>query len=303
MQRQSQVLRGTIGLVIVLGMVCGCASRRQTNEYVDQGTKSVNEVSRAIYGLAHSQPGVNPAAIAPYEQSFDEFRAGQAARFAEIDRALKQQELQMQQLLESLGGLALTAVPGGASVTQVVGILRDFIDRKSAAGVDFAAAVDDKLAKQIETINAQMSQYELDIKTLKLDINAKLKQQDAVADLEQQAKQLDKEQQDSLRQQLVMQLSSQNAAEQAKMEAQFKVELFKVAEEAKVSEQDVKAIVDLSDQDVFQKYGLESAAGGLGLFALLRTFGKSRSKEEVEELRRRLQQLSEENAVIRARNL
>ena len=92
------------------------------------------------------------------------------------------------------------------------------------------------------------------------------------------------ENQKLLRAKLVSEVEQIVSEDRATFELQFQTEMVRVAEENKWSKEKIDELKAMSPSEAFQTYGLGGGAGAVGIFALLRTFGKSRSKEEIERL-------------------
>ncbi|MEM9916196.1 MAG: hypothetical protein AAF911_14675 [Planctomycetota bacterium] len=279
-------------MALTVGLIAGCSvSREHANKYVAEGTGSINQVSRAIYASARSNPDSNQSAIDPYETEFEEFRRGQTARLAVIEEEIKKTQLQLDLLLQGLSSLALEFLPGGSSISQIVQAIGGRIDTQAGGALEKATEIEEKLQGQIDAINKALVAMKNDrtVDSLKVDqANADLIK--TLNNIEDNAEKLNQDQQASLRQELAGQLSDQKAL--------FKDELLKLGRERGLSEEELKIIQDMSEEDVFQKYGLEGGAGILGLLALIRTFGRSRSKEEVDALREKLEGLAQENTKV-----
>lgn len=289
---KSRTLNGVGLLALTVGLIAGCSvSREHANKYVAEGTGSINQVSRAIYASARSNPDSNQSAIDPYETEFEEFRRGQIARLAVIEEEIKKTQLQLDLLLQGLSSLALEFLPGGSSISQIVQAIGGRIDTQAGGALEKATEIEEKLQGQIDAINKALVAMKNDrtVDSLKVDqANADLIK--TLNNIEDNAEKLNQDQQASLRQELAGQLSDQKAL--------FKDELLKLGRERGLSEEELKIIQDMSEEDVFQKYGLEGGAGILGLLALIRTFGRSRSKEEVDALREKLEGLAQENTKV-----
>lgn len=289
---KSRALNGVGLLALTVGLIAGCSvSREHANKYVAEGTGSINQVSRAIYASARSNPDSNQSAIDPYETEFEEFRRGQTARLAVIEEEIKKTQLQLDLLLQGLSSLALEFLPGGSSISQIVQAIGGRIDTQAGGALEKATEIEEKLQGQIDAINKALVAMKNDrtVDSLKVDqANADLIK--TLNNIEDNAEKLNQDQQASLRQELAGQLSDQKAL--------FKDELLKLGRERGLSEEELKIIQDMSEEDVFQKYGLEGGAGILGLLALIRTFGRSRSKEEVDALREKLEGLAQENTKV-----
>ena len=116
----------------------GCASKEQTRKYVKQGTASVNQVTRALYGSARSHPGANQEVLDEYERDFEIFRSQQRSEFAKLKKEIEEEKLQREALVSALASLAIELLPAGAPALKVAKALGIKID--DAAGKALLAA-------------------------------------------------------------------------------------------------------------------------------------------------------------------
>ncbi len=108
---------------------------------------------------------------------------------------------------------------------------------------------------------------------------------------------LSKKRQYALRQELVTELSVEDPEKQSDLEAQFEKDLLEVAKEMNLPRHERETISQLPYKAVFEAYGLRGAGGGLGLFALIRAYERVHSQDEVAALRRKMQDMAEQDAL------
>lgn len=105
------------------------------------------------------------------------------------------------------------------------------------------------------------------------------------------------EQQQTLRRELLRSLTPGNKYDEAGLRVRFKQTLLSLARKGPLPADDIADLVASSGGDVFRDYAVGGAGGGIGLFALIRVYGDLRGPGPAAELRERMQQLAEENAI------
>ena len=108
---------------------------------------------------------------------------------------------------------------------------------------------------------------------------------------------LTSEQQLSLRLELLKTLTPDSKYDQVGLHVQFKQALLVVARTTASPAVYIDMLVASPGSDVFRRYAIGAAGGGIGLFALIRLYGELRGPDAATELRERMQQLAEENAM------
>ena len=108
---------------------------------------------------------------------------------------------------------------------------------------------------------------------------------------------LSSEQQRELRRDILKGLTCENKYDHASLQVQFKQTLIVQARKIPLPEPEVDAIVSSSSNEVFRDYAVGGAGRGAGLLALIRVYGAVRGAGHAGELRERMQQLAEENAI------
>ena len=150
--------RMVVGMIICLGVVIvtGCTTtQEQTADYVESGTSSVNQITRAIYASARAQVAGDLSVIDPYEQDFDTFRAQQSANFVAIRKEIEEQQLKLDGFLNAIVSVAATAVPGGSLAQGAAGIIMNRIQK---TGDDANDAVDTAREEMKTLINNNKSE-------------------------------------------------------------------------------------------------------------------------------------------------
>lgn len=218
--------------------------------------------------------------IAELEKQGERRRSELVAARQEIDRRGRQ----LTGLLTEVGKAAtLLGVPGASSVTQLVGELQK---RMSANEVAAAQAKTKADAVTETATTAAKAEAERASRTEVAALRAELEKQiQAGTGLIEQNKDLVTSFVESSRNELT---------NNKQAEAEFRRELKELATQFGVSKAEVEK---LDASSVNQLLGLIAGGGGAGiaaLLALLRTMGKSRASNEVEQLRRQLEKVADE---------
>jgi len=285
-------------LVLSLGLLGCTTTRKQARTYVDEGTQSVNHVSSAVYALARSQATAEgQAVIDPYESSFDAFRPGQRARFEQLRIELEEEKRQRKEILTAIASIAVSAAPGGSSATQIIQALGRHINNTGQLGVTRAEAVGTELVGQIASqqstsqdargvLATEISTVTTAVTQLANTQTVQAEREEIVREMEEQTRQMDSDRQEQLRQELLARIDTSTQEQKAAFAQEYKSELVKIGTEVGWTQDEINKIDQMDADEVFKTYGVGGAGGAIGIFALLRTFGKSRSKEEVDAIRK-----------------
>jgi|GEM_PF-2575758 len=285
-----------LALSIVLS---GCTARSQQRvaTYVEQGRDSINQNTNASYAIARvlAESPEQRSIVDSYETNFQTFVASQQAEFALLRKEIEEERQRRIELINALAGIAVSALPGGNSITAVVQALGKHITNTGMQGVQAAEEVakkQEEFVKQLEELKQQIRQI--------LDRMAADKTLDQLQkEMEDKIRLMCEEKQKQLHAGLVQRVEAMTKQQKAEFAAEFKSQLVQVAAENGMAQQEIDKLKETGADDLLQSYGLGGAGGLIGLFALIRTFGKSRSKEEVDEIWDQVKSLEKDVAVTK----
>lgn len=291
--------RMVVGMTMCIGVmiVTGCTTtQEQTADYVESGTSSVNQITRAIYASARAQVTGELGPLDADKAAFETFKSQQRSQFAAIRKEIKEQQLKLDGFLNAFLDVAATAVPG-LSLAQ--GAARNILNRIQETGAEADSAVDtakDEMKALIDENKGGIAEAETrltDVERTLDDVTTEgvkdIDLERAINQLSKEAKELNEADQERLRTQLLDELEKANLLQDATFQKEFKEELIKATKEMVRSPEEIKKIAAMSPGEAFAAYGAGGTGGIVGLMALLRTFGKSRGREELEKLREEFQ--------------
>lgn len=109
-----------IFIVCSAGLVfSGCATQKETGQYVGKGVTSVNRVSKSIIGAARAQEGANQEILDVYEKYADKSSAGDRAFFAGLEQKHAKQEELVQDIISGLTTVAIKSLPAGSIALKI----------------------------------------------------------------------------------------------------------------------------------------------------------------------------------------
>lgn len=286
-----------IYIVCLAGIVLsGCASKKHTKKYVETGTESVNNISRAIIAAQYSELAGSPGPLDAYVKDFDSFVALQRSAFAKIEREIEEEKKQREAIVSALGSIVIGMVPGGSPVIEVVKALGVKIDKtgedalaKANEKTEEVKATAEKNEGDIATLNVEMTKAKSNIDEMKTYYTTKTDVQNSIIALAKEVEQLGQKEQDALRARIA-EMEEGNT----EFYAEFQKNLLAEAKKKDWSEDDIKKIATMTPGEAFAAYGAGGAGGLVSLFALIRTLGPSRGKKELERIQEELKRQGEE---------
>ena len=103
-------------LILLSILVPGCISHKQTEEFVNVGKQSVDNIPRAIIGAARAQLGANQAVLDAYERDITARIAAQDAAMNEIKNRIEEQEKAWKDFVLVVAQAAGSSIPGGGPI-------------------------------------------------------------------------------------------------------------------------------------------------------------------------------------------
>ncbi len=300
------MLRVLVSSVVILLLQVGCTvSNKRALDITEQALAAANKNTEATLVLADvtADTPEEKAIVDRAKTSLQEFAASQRAEMAELRREIEQERQKRIELVNAIAGIVAAPLPGGSTITSVVKALGDHISNKEASATQAAEDVKTAVMKdvngQVSTINDEIVKQGAAIKTIEKDVNdLKNKnqidagKQDQFDEFVKDLPNRTKEQQEALRSLIAVQISGMSAEMKAEFAEEYGTDLVKVMGEMDVAQEEIDKVKNMEAGDVLEKYGVGGAGGIAGLIALARTFGKSRSKEDLEKLAAKLDQVN-----------
>lgn len=283
----------TISMLIML--TAGCLSPMKTVQVVDEGLQAHREIPKSIYGAARSVPGADQGVIDMYEGGFQQRMDAQAGRIVELKQQVAKEAQARKELLLTIARVAATAV--GVSVPE--GTFDEILGRAFGQVMDNAKdeteVVNQSLQKHIVESAGTLAALQEEVN----ELQAAAKTASIVLDQDKEGRQ-DAEQQRREREKwLTGQLSKlenfdpekfkaelkrQQELVAGKKGAELKAAILKEAQEAAIPKEMLEQLKGMTPNEIMALIGTGGSAGLLGLLALLRSFGPSRSQRQTDIL-------------------
>lgn len=266
-------MKARIQIIIVATLLSvlinGCISPEQQLEANKQQMQAIDRIPKAIYGSTRAVIAGDPTKMDPYETASERAAARSLAEIDAIQKDLNEQKQMLNEFLNTAVSATGSAVPGGGLAAAAVNSFLNKINSSSeeAKSARKEAADAAEMADAIETKNNEKyTSTQVEIQNLKIELEKKNLELTSRINAESQ----------------LLKDSFVKLTDDQKKE--FKEEFLRVAEQKGVSREDLAALTQKSPEELIETYGSGGAIGIVSLLALLRTFGKSRSQKEIDEL-------------------
>ena len=284
---------------MLIMLTAGCLSPMKTVQVVDEGLQAHREIPKSIYGAARSVPGADQGVIDMYEGGFQQRMDAQAGRIVELKQQVAKEAQARKELLLTIARVAATAV--GVSVPE--GTFDEILGRAFGQVMDHAKdeteVVSQSLQKHVVESAGTLAALQKEVIELKaaaktaskiLDKDEKVRQE-----AEKQRREREKEREKWLTGQLSKlenfdpekfkaELERQQELVAGKKGAELKAAILKEAKEAAIPKEMLEQLKGMTPNEIMALIGTGGSAGLLGLLALLRSFGPSRSQRQTDIL-------------------
>jgi hypothetical protein len=302
-----QVKFATVLLSTVFAV--GCLSQVRTAQVVDEGLQAHKEIPLSIYGAARSVPNADQGVIDMYEGGFKQRMDAQAGRIAELRQQVGDEENARKELLLRVARVAAAAVgfslPGGTFEEVLSGALGQIEEKAEKK----ANAVRDSLGDKVATLVTGLAAVNSDLSALKTAFEIANQVASGVESVENQAAEEARKREAEREKWLTEQLSKLEGFDPAKFEANLKQQqeliagkagaelkqtILAEAKDAGIPKEMLDQLQGMSASEITTLVGTGGGAGLLGLLALLRSFGPSRSQRQTDVLNQLFTSLKEE---------
>jgi hypothetical protein len=155
-------------------VVAGCATRKETGQYVGKGVETVNQVSKTIIGAARAQKDANQKILDTYETSVDESSTENRMFFAELEQKHEKQEQLVNDIILGLTTVAIESLPAGSTALRIAETVVGQIDgatsktlQEANKKIEEVAKIAEENKKIISEVKATADKMEGEIATLK----------------------------------------------------------------------------------------------------------------------------------------
>lgn len=249
---------------VLLSSGCCSLSPKQKTELIQENTKALYSNAKANLASGRAIASGSTAPIDAAEQSLSKEIDDSNAKFSAIRQEIEEQKRQLNEFFTAAISSFAELVPGGTLASKAALSIQKKLNTSNETGKTLETA-NNELKNKIEETTASSKR---EIERIRNDSNIeieKLKAQIASSAASTQS-------QLALIEKTFKSFSSEE-------KAQLKDEILKAAKENGVSEKDLETLKSKSPEDLIALFG----GGGVGLAALLRTLGRSRSQNEIDE--------------------
>lgn len=297
----------TISMLIML--TAGCLSPTRTMDVVDESLKAHREIPKSIYGAARSVPGADQGVIDMYEGAFEQRMDAQAGRITELKQQVAKEAQARKELLLTIARVAATAV--GISVPEGTfdEILGKAFGQLKKDSKDKAKLVGDLLQKHVVESAGTLAALQKEVNDLKAAAETASKILDKDEEFRQEAERQRREREKDRAEWLTGQLSKLEGFDPEKFKtelirqqelvagkegAELKAAILKEAKDAAIPKEMLEKLEGMTPNEITTLMGAGGAGSLLGLLALLRSFGGSRSQRQTDILNQLFAGLKEE---------
>lgn len=284
---------------MLIMLTAGCLSPVRTVQLVDEGLQTHKEIPISIYGAARSAPGADQGVIDMYEGGFKQRMDAQAGRITELKQQVAKEAQARKELLLRIARVAATAV--GISVPE--GTFDEILGRAFGQVMDNAKdeseVVSQSLQKHVDESVGTLAALQKGVNQLKAAARTASIVLDKDKEGRQEAEQQRRERETEREKWLTGQLSKLEGFDPAKFHAdlkrqqelvagkeraELKAAILKEAKDAAIPKEMLEQLEGMTTDEITAFVGMGGAGSLLGLLALLRSFGTSRSQRQTDIL-------------------
>lgn len=297
----------TISMLIML--TAGCLSPMKTGQVVKEALLAHQEIPISIYGAARSVPDADQGVIDMYEGGFKQRMDAQAGRIAELRQQIAKEAQARKELLLTIARVAATAV--GISVPEGTfdEILGKAFGQLKEDSKDETKVVSDSLQKHVDESAKTLAALQKEVDKL----NTAAQTASAVMDTDEKARRkaedLRRESEKDRDKWLTEKLSKLDGFDPEKFKtelkrqqelvagkegAELKAAILKEAKAAAIPKEMLEQLEKMTPDEITALVGMGGAGSLLGLLALMRSFGPSRSQRQTDILNQFIRTIKEE---------
>ncbi len=304
---------GALVTIVFSVLIAGCqVTPRQTSQHVQEGIQSQDRQTKAILDVASADPTLDQSKIAAARADFEGQVEAVNRRFGELMSRIEAQEQALDNLANGLANLVGDFIPGVTWVARTVrafaALQKEVADEQGDLTRRIDTEIDDLRIKTLATA------AELEKRIEELEFERKVQKELAtsrggtidqrISALDAHIRRMPVSDREQLEKQVLSTLRAEALSDKGftdQLNAQIRTQAREALENADLTPAQRESLERLAAGDT--SLSLEEAvgilgAGGIGVVGLLRTFGKSRSQEEIDELWEKIEGLKTEMARV-----